>query len=80
MASIARNIMIATRVGSVKQHHSLWSYISGMFKRGLDTLVIWQRREQQRRHLRELDRDLLGDMGLSEADIVWETQKPFWKK
>ena len=80
MANIAQNPMITTHIGSIEYHRDLWNYISGVLKRGFDTLLTWQRREQQRRHLRELSHDLLKDMGLSEADFVRGMQKPFWKE
>lgn len=45
----------------------------------LDTLVTWQEREMQRRHLMELDGRLLADMGVSRVDAAGEYSKPFWR-
>ncbi len=41
-------------------------------------LLVWQDRERQRRHLREMSDRLLKDMGLSHADVAHEAAKPFW--
>ncbi len=43
------------------------------------TLLTWQRRAQERRHLAALDPRLLSDMGISEADAARETAIPFWR-
>ncbi len=48
-------------------------------RRALNTLVTWQEREMQRRHLMELDERLLADMGLSRTDAAGEYNKPFWR-
>lgn len=46
---------------------------------GLATLLLaWQDRVQQRHRLAELDDAMLKDIGLSRADAVRETTKPFW--
>jgi uncharacterized protein YjiS (DUF1127 family) len=46
--------------------------------RVLDTLAEWQERSRQRRHLMALNDHLLKDIGLSRADVVRESRKPFW--
>lgn len=45
----------------------------------LDTVLVWQKREIQRRQLMALDTRLLSDMGMSRADAVAEYDKPFWR-
>ncbi len=45
----------------------------------LETLLVWQERDQQRRHLASLDDRLLSDMGISRADAVREAAIPFWR-
>ncbi len=45
----------------------------------LETLLIWQERDQQRRHLAALDDRLLSDMGISRADAAREAAIPFWR-
>lgn len=39
----------------------------------------WRQRVQERHHLRGLSDHVLGDMGLTRADVVQEAAKPFWK-
>ncbi len=43
------------------------------------TLVTWQTRASQRRHLAELDLRYRVDAGLSDGDVAAEIRKPFWK-
>lgn len=50
-----------------------------VIQRTLDTLLTWQERERQRRHLMALDTRILSDMGMSRADAVAEYSKPFWR-
>jgi uncharacterized protein YjiS (DUF1127 family) len=44
-----------------------------------DTLGIWVQRSRQRKHLAQLDKHLLNDIGLTEAMVAKEIAKPFWK-
>ncbi len=45
----------------------------------LETLLVWQERDRQRRHLAALDDRLLRDMGISRADAAREAAIPFWR-
>ncbi len=45
----------------------------------LETLRVWQERDQQRRHLAALDDRLLRDMGISRAEAAREAAVPFWR-
>ncbi len=45
----------------------------------LETLLVWQERDRQRRHLAALDDRLLRDMGISRADALREAAIPFWR-
>ncbi len=47
--------------------------------RGLDQLLEWQDRARQRHQLASLEGHILKDLGLSRADVVRETDKPFWR-
>lgn len=47
--------------------------------RGLDRLLLWAERSTQRRHLAELNDHMLRDIGLTRADAMAETTKPFWR-
>ncbi len=45
----------------------------------LETLLVWQERDQQRRRLAALDDRLLSDMGIFRADAAREAAIPFWR-
>ncbi len=45
----------------------------------LETLLVWQERDQQRRHLAALDDRMLSDIGISRADAAREAAVPFWR-
>ncbi len=45
----------------------------------LETLLFWQERDRQRRHLAALDHRLLRDIGISRADAAREAAIPFWR-
>jgi uncharacterized protein YjiS (DUF1127 family) len=45
---------------------------------GFELLAAWQERARQRRHLQALDDRLLRDIGLSRADVEFESSKRFW--
>jgi uncharacterized protein YjiS (DUF1127 family) len=47
--------------------------------RGLDRLLLWAERSGQRHQLAELNDHMLRDIGLTRADVMAETVKPFWK-
>jgi uncharacterized protein YjiS (DUF1127 family) len=46
----------------------------------VDRLLIWYDRSRERRALLALDDHLLRDIGLSQADVWREGQKPFWRE
>jgi len=47
--------------------------------RAFEVIEVWAARIEQRRQLASLDARMLRDIGRSEADVVRETAKPFWK-
>ena len=47
--------------------------------RFLDQLQVWLQRRQQRRQLRTLSDSMLKDIGISRADVEYETSQPFWQ-
>ena len=52
---------------------------SGVFAQVSDTLHVWRDRQRQRRELAQwTDRDL-HDVGMSRSDVMFETEKPFWR-
>jgi uncharacterized protein YjiS (DUF1127 family) len=42
------------------------------------TLIMWQRRHDQRRQMAHLDPRLMADIGLTATAVRREVQKPFW--
>ena len=44
----------------------------------VETLLAWQARAAMRTQMAELSDHLRKDMGISTADVVRETAKPFW--
>jgi uncharacterized protein YjiS (DUF1127 family) len=52
---------------------------STLIVNAMDTVLDWQDRARQRRHLGEMDDHLLRDIGLSRADLEYESSKPFWR-
>jgi len=47
--------------------------------RAAGLLLCWQERATQRHKLAQLDRRLLADMGLVQAQATTEAGKPFWQ-
>jgi uncharacterized protein YjiS (DUF1127 family) len=48
-------------------------------QQGCDLLLTWQERSRQRHHLAALNDHMLRDIGLTRADVMAETTKPFWQ-
>jgi uncharacterized protein YjiS (DUF1127 family) len=44
-----------------------------------NTLAVWHRRHRDRRHLANLQCQMLRDIGLSFSDVEAEIAKPFWQ-
>ena len=47
--------------------------------RAVDLLLTWSERARQRRELLQFDDHLLQDIGLTRAEAIVETEKPFWR-
>ncbi len=47
--------------------------------RGIDILLLWQRRANERHALAQLDDKILRDLGLSRSEVARELRKPFWR-
>lgn len=52
---------------------------SGFFAALVNALLDWQERNRSRILLGRLDDRALRDMGISRADVDYETAKPFWR-
>jgi len=51
----------------------------GLVTRLFDQVFTWLDHARQRRHLGELDDRLLRDIGLSRAEVDYESSRPFWQ-
>ena len=47
--------------------------------RGIEILLSWQRRDNERHVLAQLDDKILRDLGLSRSEVARELRKPFWR-
>ena len=48
-------------------------------RRAADLLLIWHERARQRHQLLSLNDHMLRDLGLTRADVMAESSKPFWR-
>lgn len=48
-------------------------------KRFICMLDVWSERREERKQLAQLNTRLLKDMGISSADAMQESAKPFWR-
>lgn len=53
---------------------------AGWLARGREAVRDWVLRSNSRRALMQLDERMLKDIGLTHADVVVETDKPFWMR
>ncbi len=53
--------------------------VAGLAARALNALFAWQRRLSDRIALQSLDDRMLRDIGLTRADVEFESSKPFWR-
>jgi uncharacterized protein YjiS (DUF1127 family) len=54
--------------------------VTGALRSVQNTVGQWRLRARTRRHLRELDRRLLSDVGLTQEAAKREASKPFWQQ
>jgi uncharacterized protein YjiS (DUF1127 family) len=55
------------------------SRLADVASRVVDLLATWHQRAADRQHLLTLDEGMLRDIGLSRADVEFESRKPFWR-
>jgi uncharacterized protein YjiS (DUF1127 family) len=55
-----------------------WSWTTAV-QRAADLLLTWHRQARQRRQLQFLSDHMLRDIGLTRADVLAESSKPFWQ-
>lgn len=57
----------------------LCRWIAKMLRDGVNHILTWQARIDERQFLQTLDDRMLSDMGVSRADITREVDKGFWQ-
>ena len=70
-------------------HHPLTNYQfvlprrvgrrGGIAARAIGVVRLWAKRIRERRELAGLTEHDLRDIGITPADVFWETEKPFWR-
>ena len=60
--------------------HSVPAHGEHWLVRGWTTLHTWLARSRERHMLTELDEHMLKDIGMTRADVVVESGKPFWER
>ena len=65
--------------GAILAPGAFFQDFGGALRRAVDGLMAWQERVRERRLLATLSDRLLDDMGITPADVLRETDKPFWR-
>lgn len=50
-----------------------------LFSRAFDTMLMWQERQEERRHVLKLDDRMLRDIGLTRDQAFELSRRPFWR-
>lgn len=70
---------LATGHGQVSDFFRSALHVSAKaVERAFDRLALWQERAHERHQLRMMDDHMLHDVGLTRADVEFESSKPFW--
>jgi uncharacterized protein YjiS (DUF1127 family) len=83
MKTISLNTALdrGTRVATQRvQRRSSHRWLHELLNRGLALLREWRRRVRSRAELARLDERMLRDIGVTRAEIWFETSKPFWRQ
>lgn len=70
--------MVATTdsfLGTVVARRAATSPLSGI----IGTLRLWRRRSIERAMLAQMTQRDIADLGVTEADVLYEMDKPFWR-
>jgi len=60
-------------------HYSSKAPLAGTYTAFNQILAGWRRRARERRELSTLDSRTIRDLGLSQSDVQFEVNKPFWR-
>ncbi len=79
MTNVQCSALQSPAVGASRSAHDVIARLARLPLAVLKTLLVWQERDRQRRHLAALDDRLLSDIGISRADAAREAAVPFWR-
>jgi uncharacterized protein YjiS (DUF1127 family) len=71
--------MTSTSMEAVRRSSSRPSWAAGVIIAAIESVLLWNDRGRDRRHLASLDDRMLRDIGLSRADVEREYRKSFWQ-
>lgn len=54
--------------------------LTGAFKHAADAVRTWRRRSRERAQLGALSDRMLSDIGITRADAIFLSDRPFWKE
>ena len=79
MSNIHSQTLQPHQIEAPQVFETLVSALSRLPRLLFATLLMWQRRAQERHHLATIGPRLLSDMGISEAEAAREAAIPFWR-
>jgi uncharacterized protein YjiS (DUF1127 family) len=66
-------------MADISLHYSSKAPLAGTYTAFNQILAGWRRRARERRELATLDSRTIRDLGLSQSDVQFEVNKPFWR-
>jgi uncharacterized protein YjiS (DUF1127 family) len=66
-------------MADISLHFSSKAPLAGTYTAFNQILAGWRRRARERRELSTLDSRTIRDLGLSQSDVQFEVNKPFWR-
>jgi uncharacterized protein YjiS (DUF1127 family) len=66
-------------MADISLHYSSKAPLAGTYTAFNQVLAGWRRRARERRELATLDSRTIRDLGLSQSDVQFEVNKPFWR-
>ncbi len=66
-------------MADISLHFSSKAPLAGTYTAFNQILNAWRRRARERRELTRLDHRTMRDLGLTESQVQFEANKPFWR-
>jgi uncharacterized protein YjiS (DUF1127 family) len=67
-------------MADISLHFTSKAPLAGTYTAFNQIFSTWRRRARERRELTQLDHRTLRDLGLSESQVQFELNKPFWRE